>query len=383
MKKFLSRLTRIVLVVTIPFIIFTIIDFLTEITGGRLGDYLQDHYGITKKPLFVVLLGLLFISLSYQIYEKWNEENTNSSSANSQNILLNIENLADWIENQYKSKYGKQVEVSFEVNSDEEIISHENNDFVRTQKANGIKIFPSEKVYARLTSKDFDWRKEFTVRYPVIEGLKSESINHKINSIFNYEKVFDVSLIESIEGDTWLSELDYEVKFLQKPFLNLILHMEGIGAYPWHDSQAITVNVETGERIKITDLFKEESLKRLAYIVDEFVQLDLRKASLKEIYINEIPLNPEEETEEFEVTINWLKERFGHEKVTVDDLNNFSLDEYGITFIHDFGFPHVIKALEPEGQYYFEYSSLKQFIKENSILEKFIQENLPGIYDNT
>lgn len=379
MKRIAFRSFKVVLPVAIPFLIYTLIDFLIEITGGDLGNYLNRRYGITSKSLFIFLLILLFASLAFQIWSSWNEDKK-FTQPSQQNIEINIENLSNWIENKYNEKYGKQVEVKFEFKPDEEVTSDENYGFVRTKQINGIRIFPSEKVYARLTTEESDWRKEFTVRYPVIEGLKSESINHKINFIFNYEKVFDVSLIESIEGDTWLSDLDCEVVFLQKPFLNLILHMDGVGAYPWRVSQSITVNIETGEQIKITDLFKEKYLERLAFIVDEFVQLDLRKASLKENYIDEISLNPE--TEELERPTNWLQERFGHEKVGIDDLNNFSLDEYGITFIHDFGFPHVIKALEPEGHYYFEYSSLKRFIKENSILKNFILENQPGIYAN-
>lgn len=257
----------------------------------------------------------------------------------------------------------------------------ENNNFERNKQVDGIRIFPSKKVYARINLGEFDnWRKEFTVRYPIIEGIKSESVAFKINSILSYEKVFDVSLSESIEGDTWLNDLDYEINFVQKPFLNLTLYMEGIGAYPWTTSQTIIVNFETGEQIKVVDFFREDSLERLASIINEFVQLDLRQANLQEKYIGEISIEENLDSNE-EENIDWLLERFGHTKVTVEDLDNFSIDKYGITFIYDFGFPHVIKALEPEGRYYFEYSSLKQFIKKNSVIEKFIQENFPEIFE--
>ena len=252
--------------------------------------------------------------------------------------------------------------------------SDESDGFKRTNESDNIRVFPSKKVYARLNT-DEDWKKEFTVRYPILEGIQSESILFKINSILSYEKIFDVSLEESINGDTWLSELDYNIDYFKKPFLSITFHMDGIGAYPWHTLQSIVVNIETGERLKIVDILEETSLERLSLIIDKFVQIDLIKACLIDEYWNEIPL--EESSEEFSpdsADISWTRERFGNKKFTIENLNEFSIDEYGLTFIYDFEFPHVIKAIEPEGHYYFEFSALKQFIKKDSVLEKFIEE---------
>ena len=252
----------------------------------------------------------------------------------------------------------------------------------RYKQGEQIKIFPSKKVYARINVED-EWRKEFTVRYPIIEGIKSESILYKINSVLSYEKVFGVSLEEAIEGDTWLSDLDYTVNFIKKPFMDLTFIMEGIGAYLWHTTQNIVVNYETGARVKATDLFEERLLERLALIVNEFVQVDLKRASLEELYsYEEIQMDVESKdplTEGLEEKISWIEQRFSQNKFSVENLDDFSLDDSGIYFIYDFGFPHVIRALEPEGRYYFPYSVLKQCIKKGGILERFIQEN--SIYE--
>lgn len=374
MKKSIFRFIGIVLPVVIPFLLYLTIDFLIEITGGNLGDYLQIHYGITRKVLFIVLAVLLLISLLYQIYKSWSEENAQSFSNNPQNIQLNVENLFVWIEKQYKDKYGKQVEVEFKFKNGEEIIPDENDEFKRNAESDGIRIYPSKKVYARLNVNEF-LKKEFTVRYPILEGFQNESILFKINSILSYEKIFDVSLEESINGDTWLSELDYNIDYFKTPFLNITFHMDGVGAYPWHTSQSIVVNIETGEKLEIVDILEKKSLKRLASIIDKFVQIDLIKACLIDEYWHEIPL--EESSEEFSpnsADINWSRERFRKKKITVKDLNEFSIDKNGITFICPFEFPYVIKAIEPEGHYYFEFSALKNFIKKGGLLEKFIEE---------
>jgi hypothetical protein len=55
------------------------------------------------------------------------------------------------------------------------------------------------------------------------------------------------------------------------------------------------------------------------------------------------------------------------------DLDEFSVGPRGITFLYDAGFPHVIKALEPEGHYFFSYSDLKPYIKGDGPLGQFVK----------
>jgi hypothetical protein len=268
-----------------------------------------------------------------------------------------------------------------EVEDTETFLFPETDNFDRTKEIDRIKIFPSKKVYARLNIDEYsEWRKEFRVRYPIVEGIKSESLLYKINSIFSYEKVFDVSIAESIEGDTWLNDLDYSIQFFKKPFLNLMFYMEGIGAYPWTVTRSVVINYETGNLVKIKNIFNEDSLERLASVVNEFLQHDFKKALLAEKYLGEISLNESNIPNESEKNYSFLEERFSHYKFTIEDLDEFSLSEVGVTFIVHSNFPHVIKNLEPEGLYHFEYSSLKQFIKKDSILEKFLRENSPDIF---
>jgi tetratricopeptide (TPR) repeat protein len=94
MKKFLSRITQTVLAVTFPFLVFTLIDFLTEMTGGKIGDYVQTHYGISNRTLVFITLGLLVISLVYQIYDKYTAKDVETlpTNANNQNGNNNINN---------------------------------------------------------------------------------------------------------------------------------------------------------------------------------------------------------------------------------------------------------------------------------------------------
>ena len=58
-------------------------------------------------------------------------------------------------------------------------------------------------------------------------------------------------------------------------------------------------------------------------------------------------------------------------RFTLENLDNFSVDPKGITFLYDAGYPHAIQAFEPVGRYFFSYSELKPYIKPDGPLRQF------------
>ena len=52
---------------------------------------------------------------------------------------------------------------------------------------------------------------------------------------------------------------------------------------------------------------------------------------------------------------------------------NFPISDEGVTFYYDYGFPHVIQALAPDGQYFFKWAELKPFIKPDGLLARFVR----------
>ncbi len=67
-----------------------------------------------------------------------------------------------------------------------------------------------------------------------------------------------------------------------------------------------------------------------------------------------------------------LAKRFPSRK-TVQNLDDFSVGRMGITFLYDAGFPHVFKAFEPQGRYFFNYAQLKPYLKDDGPLGQFIR----------
>lgn len=214
----------------------------------------------------------------------------------------------------------------------------------------GIKVLSSKKTFARLSTDEF-FNASFVVSYPIVEGIESNEVLQRINSLLSYERVFDVSLKDEIEGGG-LSSLDFTVNYLRPPILDITLVMEGVGAYPWQHSHTIVINLDSGRQVFARDLFDESKMEILALQVNELVQLDKSKSHPRLAY--------ECGSEGADV---------GSGTFGIEDLDHFSLDEGGIRFKHDFQFPHAVKALEPDGDYFFSYDSLKPFVKVNGLLD--------------
>jgi hypothetical protein len=54
-----------------------------------------------------------------------------------------------------------------------------------------------------------------------------------------------------------------------------------------------------------------------------------------------------------------------------ENLDEFSVSDKGVTFIYDAGFPHVIQALQPDGQYFFSFAEHRPHIKNSGPLAVF------------
>jgi energy-coupling factor transporter ATP-binding protein EcfA2 len=130
MKKLISRIIRVVLIVTIPFLILTLTELLTEITGGEIGNYVQNNYGISTKTLVYCLAFLLFVSLAYEIYDKFSnaEPTSNNLTDNIEpDIKLLFDSLTERYKNRYESKLDGRFEITLEVNKEPFTVNYQTN----------------------------------------------------------------------------------------------------------------------------------------------------------------------------------------------------------------------------------------------------------------
>jgi hypothetical protein len=208
--------------------------------------------------------------------------------------------------------------------------------------------------------KEFPGKKRAIVMYPVITGL-SPTVLRRVRSLLDFKNIFDYSLKEYRE-DTWLSEFGYVVNYNSNYLLDITFRQDGSGAYPDTHSKHFLINLRDGSVVKASDVFESARLSELAAAVHRKLQLELQQIAKENAEPNEQPDEKAIRQEADEAL-----------KFEVKNLDEFSVGRKGLTFLYDAGYPHAIKASEPEGRYFFSYSELKPFIKPDGPLGQFVR----------
>jgi hypothetical protein len=223
-----------------------------------------------------------------------------------------------------------------------------------TISAQTITVTPAKTVYKRPKPLD-PGKRTFTVTRPKIKGT-TPALVKKIETAFSYEKNFDFTIQEEIKEIQWLSEASYKVDYNKNGILNLEITIEGVGAYPDSSTKSVVVNVKTGNRVAVADVFT--NLTGLAAEAKKKQQAEI-KQSLIEIKKED----PQSENVDL----------FDSADFTAENLSEFSISDKGVTFWYDYGFPHVIQALQPEGRYFMSWAQLKSHIKPGSLFAQFVR----------
>lgn len=216
--------------------------------------------------------------------------------------------------------------------------------------AQSVKITSKKVTYKRIGSDIPDYKKSFTVIYPVIGGATGK----KIEAILSYEKNFDFKIQEEIKEMHWLETADYNVNYNKNNILDVTLFIEGTGAYPSVSTKYLIANTKTGTRVKPSDVFT--NLSGLAALGE--------KALKEEIKTETVRLKKDEP--DFDPA-----DYFNNAKFTTDNLWAFTTSDKGLTFHYDYGFPHVVQALEPSGDFFFSWEELKPFIRKDGLFAIF------------
>jgi hypothetical protein len=222
--------------------------------------------------------------------------------------------------------------------------------------AQSVVITPKKVVYKRPKPVE-DYKKSFTVIYPKVKGV-SAALARKIESAISYEKVFELNIDEEINEIQWLYEAFYKVNYNKFGILDITLTVSGSGAYPEEMSKTVVVDLKTGARVKAADIFT--NLEKLAATVKKMQQAEMKKANA------EYKRDPN--AENFDST-----EYFREVDFKTENLDEFTVSAKGVTFIYDYDFPHVVRALQPDGRYFLSWTALKPYIKRGGLLARFVR----------
>lgn len=219
------------------------------------------------------------------------------------------------------------------------------------------KITTEKQIYTRKPQEGFEHKKTFTVNYPKVSGL-SPALNKKVENALSYERVFDFKMQDEINEIFWLEEADYKIDYNKNGILAAALTIDGSGAYPSQSTKNIVLDLKTGNLVKPADIFVK--LPALRVLADKSLQARIKKE------IAEMKKSSKEDAQT-------MTEELKDEKFSLENFDFFSVNDKGVTFYYDYGFPHVIQALEPSNAFFFTFQQLKPYIKPNGLLAGFVR----------
>lgn len=222
--------------------------------------------------------------------------------------------------------------------------------------AQSVKITPRKVTYTRPKAKS-DFKKNFVVNYPKVKGV-SPKLAKKIEDSISYKKVLSFNLDDEINESDWLEEASFEVSYNNKGILCVYLSMEGTAAHTNFFGKPVTVDVKTGKQIGVNDVFTNQD--KLVEKLSKFQQDEIKDS------IKDIKSQPDFSSENTDELFKYAK----FEKI---HLKNFTVKEDGIIFHYDYGFPYILRMIEPTGDYFLTWRELKPFIKKGSLFAQFVR----------
>jgi hypothetical protein len=222
-----------------------------------------------------------------------------------------------------------------------------------------VRVVPKKVTYRRTT--DIDYKQKISVTYPKVFGLRNKKLARKIEASLSYEKLFDFDLKKDIAEDFLLDDAYYKVLYNKKGILNVLLSVDFSAAHESHYDKSVVINLNTGERVKPSDVFIKLKLEQLAAEVDKNLQAEITD-TLKEI-----------EKDYDAETLEYVKNQFGERTASIEDLEEFSVSDQGVTFIYHYYFSHISRNYEPSGEFFFSFQDLKPFIRRDGLLARFVR----------
>lgn len=207
------------------------------------------------------------------------------------------------------------------------------------------------------TSPSAECRKSFVVEYPKVRAANAaiakrieKSLDYGVNNLFD--------LKTELSGEyPWLESASFDVAYNKRGVLSVWLFAEGTAAYPTSLSKYVVIDLRTGRRAAPKDVFAD--IPGLVRAVRQIQQADVR-ASIEEI------------RKEEDYGVEDPARLFEYAEFTVVHLEGFSVNDDGVTFSYDYGFPRILAPIEPAGAYFMNWKELRPFIRRGGLLGRFV-----------
>lgn len=219
--------------------------------------------------------------------------------------------------------------------------------------AQTVEIRPEKITYTR-PEPLMEHKSTFTINHPRVTAA-SPAVSARINGLLSYEKAFDFTIEEEKTELQWLEEADFEVNFNRGGILSIELRIEGTAAYP--DQVVKRLNIDTTRGIR---LFPKDVFRNLPTLAAR-----IKRMQTAEIAAAKRAMRNDPDAQDLDPN-----EMFARANFRTAELNAFQITDRGVVFYYNYGFPHVVKALQPDGVYMLSWREIRPFIKPGSLLAK-------------
>lgn len=192
------------------------------------------------------------------------------------------------------------------------------------------------------------------LQYPVVTDAPTPQLRDRLQAALSIDSAIDLSMDEYRRefraGNAPTLDVSYRIRYQRDYLLDVRYRVEALGGgparYGWRHR---VFDLRTGTRVRAAQAFRPDALVELASHVDERIQEDAGTDDAPEVY---------SDAED-------APRRFG-----VGDLDNFAIDDRGVTFSLEFDFPFVFS--EGPIDVLFTWDELRQYIRRDGPLEMFL-----------
>jgi len=216
-----------------------------------------------------------------------------------------------------------------------------------------------------------------TIILPKVKNINNDAIVGKINQILSFKNITSIKDVpdsgyedfndDDISGGAWgLTDVDYYINYDENNLLNISVWMEWLGAYPVDVVKDYSINLTSGEAVKLSDIFYQDKIADLLNLLNGMLQANIDEALT---YGGDETYSKEDIIMEFDSHKD-VYQNYG--KFTEADIADFKVDPTGMRFIYDFRFSHATRAFEPDGYIDLDYAQLRDYIRPDGLLGRKI-----------
>lgn len=208
------------------------------------------------------------------------------------------------------------------------------------------------------------------VHFPVVSGLTDAAVMAKVRKAVSLQGVWGQSaeqLQEEFQQRPTLESIEFQVNHNRDGILCLTFTHCATVAHSLCNNSFVTVDLRTGNRVTAEAAFVNSS--GLAALIDAALQDEIRQ-TLEEARRDDKTESYVRDILESELDSGDPARKHAYEATSLDE---FFIGEKGVTFVYHYYFSAPARFFEPAGQFFFDWETLKPYIKPGGPFARFVR----------